>query len=202
MAFKSEQQIYADLKTIIDTFCANYETSEGQTWANNVLQWGQPTLQELPSPCILMDIPTSQKYGWVSTKYKYDKGTQSGGAEMLQYRLVDIVLSFYRSEADLLNADLSTYISADDMANMLRMYILSDEGVETMKALGFGLRDTSVMRNPPLVLDGETYARVPNFTLTIAVRETNSTPADFVDWEQQISNNDTTKNSETKIIGV
>ena len=202
MSFKSEQQIYADLKTIIGEFCANYETSEGQTWANNILQWGQPTLQELPSPCILMDIPTSQKYSWVSTKYKYDKETQSGSAEMLQYRLVDIVLSFYRSEADLLNADLSSYISADDMANMLRMYILSDEGIETMKALGFGLRDTSVMRNPPLVLDGETYARVPNFTLTIAVRETNSTSADFVDWEQQISNNDTTKNSETKIIGV
>jgi len=170
MSVKTEQQVYSEVSSLVSQFL----TSQGwNEWATNILQWGQPSLQEVPSPAILMNYEQGEKYGWVSTKYPYSKETKQGYTEITYYQRRNITFTFFKDPKSLLDDSFSvtTYISPIDVAERLRTWFLSDLGVSALRGLGYGSFNTSIIRNPPMAMDDEIYARTPNFTITLVSKE-------------------------------
>lgn len=261
MSIKKEQQIYAEIGSIIENFCLN---NGFVAWVNNnnLLQWGQPTMQGLPNPCILMNYFDGRKVGWVSTKYKWNKEAQKGKAEVSNYRKIIMTLTFFRDpkflvevsknwgkeqevgnyaidsngNLNLLNPDNNTFSDvwlsneenstlnieknsskvgdssvlnqqydamAEDVANALRMYFLSDIGVSALHKLGYSILDTSLIRNPIIEMDDEKYARTPNFDITLTTFESIDVDADFITHQQQKEDFSQNKTfGKSQIIGV
>ena len=99
MSVKQEQQIYQELCGLV----ANALNANGwRNWAKNVLQYGQWTLQEVPSPSVMIDYNDGAKYGWESTKYKWDKANQDGKAEVSYYRQIYVDFLFFRNPKNML----------------------------------------------------------------------------------------------------
>lgn len=227
MSIKQEQQIYIELCG----FVSKILTSNGwHKWANNVLQYGQWTLQEVPSPSVMIDYNDGEKYGWESTKYKWDGEEQSGKAELSYYRQIYVDFLFFRNPKDMIaersfqnydssksnygidkdgklvvsnrylwkgsengmngvsvgqeedNVDLALdyMVSAIDVAQYVRTYILSDFGIGELREMGYGIIDSSEMENPDIETDDSVYARTPRFSLTLVTKETTFVDADFV----------------------
>lgn len=198
---KTEQQIYADIGTIIEAYLVgnNYEK-----WANNVIQWGQPSMQEVPSPAILMNIDNTRKYGWEWTDYIWNSDLKSGSAKIAWFEEIQMAFTFFRDPQDLINPDfdLGGYVSASDMAQRLRAYFLSDFGVSALRAMEYGSRNTSEILNPLLQTDDNIYARTPSFTLTLVRKqEIYQSYTDFTTYEQQ-KQNEKNNPQNIKIIGV
>ena len=193
MSIKKEQQIYTEIGSIIENFCLN---NGFESWVNNnnLLQWGQPTMQGLPNPCILMNYYNGSKVGWVSTKYKWNKDSKEGKAEISNYRKIIMTLTFFRDPKDLENASKNDLdgdidiVMPEDVANAIRMYFLSDLGVSELHRLGYSILDTSLIRNPIIEMDDEKYARTPNFDITLTSFESIEVNSDFIPYEQQKEN--------------
>lgn len=170
----SEQIIYSEIGTLIRQFCNEYGFED---WGASVLQFGQPSFQELPSPTILMNYFEGEKYGWVSTKYKpNEENYKNGVSEISYYRKIHIDLHFFKDPKTLLNASESEqkllgYVSPIDVAQSLRAWFLSDFGVKALSNLGYGILDTSLIRDAVASTDEDVYTRFVNFTITLVVRE-------------------------------
>ena len=78
----SEQIIYSEIGGLIRQFCEDYGYED---WGASVLQFAQPSFQELPSPTILMNYFEGEKYGWVSTKYKPNEENYKNGTSEISY---------------------------------------------------------------------------------------------------------------------
>lgn len=182
---KTEQQVYSDLGMIIEAFLVANNYND---WSDNVLQWGQPTMQEVPSPAILMNIEDNTKYGWVATNYVWNKSTQSGSATVSWYERIKIALTFFKDSKTLIDGDfnVNAYVSSLDVANSLRAYFLSDLGISSLSNLEYGAMNIGAILNPTLQSDENIYARTPNFNLTLVyLQQTTQTYADFKTYEQQ-----------------
>lgn len=219
---KTEQGIYCDVGGLIRKFCQSYGYED---WGKSVLQFAQPSFQELPSPTILMNYFEGEKYGWVSTKYRPDaQNAQNGYSEISYYRKLHIDLHFFKDPKELLNASVSRqnymvdsdsnlrlfdsntntwnsvwisnsdprlsveknpptdltpspnsileYISPLDIAQALRAWFLSDFGVSELNKLGYGIFDTSLIRDAVATTDEDVYTRFVNFTITLSRKET------------------------------
>lgn len=170
----SEQIIYSEIGTLIRQFCNEYGFED---WGASVLQFGQPSFQELPSPTILMNYFEGEKYGWVSTKYKpNEENYKNGVSEISYYRKIHIDIHFFKDPKTLLNASESEqkllgYVSPIDVAQSLRAWFLSDFGVKALSNLGYGILDTSLIRDAVASTDEDVYTRFVNFTITLVVRE-------------------------------
>ena len=103
MSIKQEQQIYKELCGITVQILKSQGMEE---WAENVLQYGQCTQQEVPSPSVMIDYSDGSKYGWESTKYKWNKASQSGKAEISYYRQIYVDFLFFRNPHDLIEGSL------------------------------------------------------------------------------------------------
>lgn len=186
MSIKQEQQIYRELCGITVQILKSQGMEE---WAENVLQYGQCTQQEVPSPSVMIDYSDGSKYGWESTKYKWNKASQSGKAEISYYRQIYVDFLFFRNPHDLIEGSLipetpieesGVYLSPIDVAQRLRTWFLSDLGISSLRGLGYGIIDSSEMENPDIETDDDVYARTPRFTLTLVTKETTFVDADFI----------------------
>ena len=170
----SEQIIYSEIGGLIRQFCEDYGYDD---WGASVLQFAQPIFQELPSPTILMNYFEGEKYGWVSTKYKpNEENYKNGTSEISYYRKIHIDIHFLKDPKTLLNASeneqsLLGYVSPIDVAQSLRAWFLSDFGVKALSNLGYGILDTSLIRDAVASTDEDVYTRFVNFTITLVVRE-------------------------------
>lgn len=170
----SEQIIYSEIGGLIRQFCEDYGYED---WGASVLQFAQPSFQELPSPTILMNYFEGEKYGWVSTKYKpNEENYKNGVSEISYYRKIHIDIHFFKDPKTLLNASESEqsllgYVSPIDVAQSLRAWFLSDFGVKALSNLGYGILDTSLIRDAVASTDEDVYTRFVNFTITLVVRE-------------------------------
>ena len=99
MSIKQEQQIYQELCGFVSKILTGNGWSK---WADNVLQYGQWTLQEVPSPSVMIDYNDGEKYGWESTKYKWNSEEQSGKAEISYYRQIYVDFLFFRNPKDMI----------------------------------------------------------------------------------------------------
>ena len=228
MSIKQEQQIYQELCGFVSKILTGNGWSK---WANNVLQYGQWTLQEVPSPSVMIDYNDGAKYGWESTKYKWDSKEQSGKAEISYYRQIYVDFLFFRNPKDMIversfqdyDSSKSNYgvdkdgnlvvsnryiwkgsengmngvsvgqeeadidlapdymVSAIDVAQYVRTYILSDFGIEELRGMGYGIIDSSEMENSDIETDDSIYARTPRFSLTLVTKETTFVDVDFVE---------------------
>ena len=172
---KTEQGIYCDVGGLIRKFCQSYGYED---WGKSVLQFAQPSFQELPSPTILMNYFEGEKYGWVSTKYKpNEENYKNGVSEISYYRKIHIDIHFFKDPKTLLNASESPetilgHISPLDVAQALRAWFLSDFGVLELNKLGYGIFDTSLIRDAVATTDEDVYTRFVNFTITLSRKET------------------------------
>ena len=172
---KTEQGIYSDVGGLIRKFCTDYGYKD---WGASVLQFGQPSFQELPSPTILMNYFEGEKYGWVSTKYRPNElNHKNGYSKINYYRKIHIDIHFFKDPKTLLNASESEqkileYISPLDIAQALRAWFLSDFGVSELNKLGYGIFDTSLIRDAVATTDEDVYTRFVNFTITLSRKET------------------------------
>lgn len=203
MSVKKEQQIYLEIGNIVREFCTN---NGFESWVNNnnLLQWGQPTFQSLPNKAILMNFFDGSKYGWVSTKYKWDKENNVGGMEISNYRKIVMTFTFFVDPKMLLKSikDNEVYIAGEDIANALRAYFLSDLGLKELHSVGYSILDTSIIRNAVTTTDENKYARTSNFDITLTTFDSINISSDFVSYEQQKEDFENNKTlTKTSIIG-
>lgn len=111
MSVKLEQQIYRELCGLTTQILKSQNLEE---WAKNVLQYGQCTQQEVPSPSVMIDYNDGAKYGWESNKYKWDKGTQQGKSEISYYRQIYVDFLFFRNPHDLIEGSLIPETPVED----------------------------------------------------------------------------------------
>lgn len=113
MSARPEQRIYKELCGLTSQVLTSNNLPD---WASNVIQYGQATQQEVPSPAVMIDYNDGAKYGWESTKYKWDSATDSGKAELSYYRQIFVDFLFFKNPHDLISAsEASEYI--EDEAN-------------------------------------------------------------------------------------
>ena len=113
MSARPEQRIYKELCGLTSQVLASNNLPD---WASNVLQYGQCTQQEVPSPSVMIDYNDGAKYGWESTKYKWNSSEQLGKAEISYYRQIFVDFLFFKNPHDLISAsEASEYI--EDEAN-------------------------------------------------------------------------------------
>lgn len=165
---KGEQQIYSEIGGLVSAFFTN---NGYENWANGIMQWGQPTMQELPSPAILMNFENARKYGWTTTSYQWNKTTQAGSAIISWIRVIRFTFTFFLDGKNLIGADPMTYVSALDMAEKLRAYFLSDFGIQDLQQYGYGSFDIGDILNPDFSTDENIYARQPSFTVPFVFKE-------------------------------
>lgn len=111
MSVKLEQQIYRELCGLTAQVMKSQNLED---WAKNVLQYGQCTQQEVPSPSVMIDYNDGAKYGWESNKYKWDKGTQQGKSEISYYRQIYVDFLFFRNPHDLIEGSLIPETPVED----------------------------------------------------------------------------------------
>lgn len=111
MSVKLEQQIYRELCGLTARVLKSQNLED---WAKNVLQYGQCTQQEVPSPSVMIDYNDGAKYGWESNKYKWDKGAQQGKSEISYYRQIYVDFLFFRNPHDLIEGSLIPETPVED----------------------------------------------------------------------------------------
>lgn len=132
-----------------------------------IRQWGQSTMQALRDNSVLMNFQNGKRYGWVSTYYNWDKETQTGTAEIEWRREIKVSLSFfkYRSKANI------DYISADDVARRIYVWLQSDLGLSALREKGYEIYPMSNILNPTITIGDDKYERMPIFDITLVLKE-------------------------------
>lgn len=160
---KTEMQIYSDIASLLDSFFK--DNLQIQDWI--IRQWGQSSMQTLRNNVVLMNYTNGRRYGWVSTNYQWDKDSQTGTANVSWIREIKMSLSFfkYRSKADI------NYVSADDIARKVLVWLQSDFGLHALRNKGYEIYVITDILNPPVTIEDDKYERMPIFDITLVLKE-------------------------------
>lgn len=139
------------------------------TW--QIRQWAQPSMQKLVNNSIFMNFFSGRRYGWISTKYNWDKEAQKGYVKIEWRRDIHFTFTFFKNRDDLLTTRGEDYLSSEDMARNIFTWIQSDLGLEALRAKGYWILPPTQILNPELVLPTEQFERTPNFSMTLVIKE-------------------------------
>ena len=166
MQYRNENQIYADLKTIMDGFFA----SRGFTgW--RALQSYQPTQWGRQSQAVTFSTVYVRRVGFQGTRYR--TAFDSGGAlvsgaiirEDVYREERSVQLDFFK-QRDPANDTVNT-IQAGDACRMAAAYLASDDGIDALGALGYSLLNIRNLRNERVIGDSEQFQLLPGFDLVL-----------------------------------
>lgn len=171
MQYRTEGQITADLKAIMDGFFA----ARGFTgW--RALQAYQPTQWGRQSQAVTFTTVYVRRLGFQGTHYRTAFG--SGGAVTSGAILRDDVYReersvqfdfFKKREAE---TDTTATMQAGDAARMAAAYLASDDGIAALAARNYGLLNIRNIRNGKVIGDSELYQLVPGFDLVLVYDQT------------------------------
>ena len=166
MQYRNENQIYADLKTIMDGLFV----SRGFTgW--RALQSYQPTQWGRQSQAVTFSTVYVRRVGFQGTRYR--TALDSGGA-LVSGSIIrqdvyreerSVQLDFFKQRDPATNA-VNT-VQAGDACRMAAAYLASDDGINALGALGYGLLNIRNLRNERVIGDSEQFQLLPGFDLVL-----------------------------------
>ena len=166
MQYRNENQIYADLKSIMDGFFV----SRGFTgW--RALQSYQPTQWGRQSQTVTFSTVYVRRVGFQGTRYR--TALDSGGAlvsgaiirQDVYREKRSIQLDFFKQRDPATNT--ASTAQAGDACRMAAAYLESDDGINTLGALGYGLLNIRNLRNERVIGDSEQFQLLPGFDLVL-----------------------------------
>ena len=171
MQYRTENQINADLKSIMDGFFV----SRGFTgW--RALQSYQPTQWGRQSQAVTFSTVYVRRLGFQGTHYR--TALDSGGALISGATIRDDVWREERSiQFDFFKkrdpaTDTVNTAQAGDAARMAAAYLVSDDGINALAALGYSLLNIRNIRNERLIGDSERFQLLPGFDLVLVYDQT------------------------------
>lgn len=181
---KSELTVYNDFITLARNWLQDKQLTD---W--NVIQWGQPSIQGLRSPLILLDFYNSRRYGWTSTVYKWDSESQTGEGIIYWNNEISISFTFWKDKQDMSNpnTDLTTYQTAYDIANQFLAYLQSQYAREALLKVGYWTENTPEIYNGIAEDDSGKDSRFPVIRAKFITKESISIDEteNFITKEEQ-----------------
>lgn len=170
MAFFGENEI---AKNIIDTVNGFLSAGGFGNW--RISQAYQPNLQGLEDQKILLHRIHSRAYGWQGKKDTYNKETDELEHTEIQRTEVIYQFTFFKRRRPL--QDGAATLTAADMAEMLRMFLMSEKGIGELAAFNYGVLRISEIREAVHDTDSQLYEKFPSFDMTIVFERSITTPA-------------------------
>lgn len=181
---KSELQIYNDFSSIALEWLSLYNFSD---W--KVCQWGQPSIQGLTSPLILIDFYNSRRYGWTSTVYQWNSESQTGEGIIYWNNEISISFTFWKDRQDMSNpkTNLNIYQTAYDVSNQFLAYLQSQYAREALFELGYWTENTPEIFNGIATDDSGKDSRFPVIRAKFITKESISIDEsnNFITKEEQ-----------------
>lgn len=166
MQYRNEGQINADLKSVMDGFFA----SRGFTgW--RALQSYQPTQWGRISQSVTFTTVYARRVGFQGTRYRTALDSNGGlvsGAIIRDdvYREErSIQLDFFKQRDPA--TDTVNTAQAGDACRMAAAYLVSDDGIDALAALGYGLLNVRNLRYERVIGDSEQFQLLPGFDLVL-----------------------------------
>ena len=166
MQYRTENQIYADLKQIMDGFFA----ARGFTgW--RALQAYQPTQWGRQSQVVTFSTVYVRRLGFQGTNFT--PALDSGGAlisgsiirEDVYREERSIQFDFFKKRNPA--TDTVNTAEAGDAARMAAAYLVSDDGIDALGAIGYSLLNIRNIRNNRVIGDSEQFQLLPGFDLVL-----------------------------------
>lgn len=171
MAIKSENQIYADIITFINTALTNLNI---QGW--QVLQLKQPVKLTTIAPTIYVTCANKNRRGW--QQRTYPKTTQDLKLKEKFIQEVDVQISALRRRE--LTDTVETLNSAD-VLEYIKTYMLNPNTIQDLRALGYIIYQPSNIQSPDFFDDSDNFEFMPFFNVTFILEQTLISPQTHID---------------------
>ena len=171
MQYRTEGQINADMKAVLDGFFA----ARGfPGW--RALQSYQPTQWGRQSQAVTFTTVYVRRLGFQGTPYR--TALDSGGVLISGAIIRDDVYREERSiQLDFFKrrdpaTDTVNTAQAGDAARMAAAYLASDDGINALFSRGYSLLNIRNIRNERLIGDSEQFQLLPGFDLVLVYDQT------------------------------
>ena len=140
----------------------------------------QPTQGKLEPPYILLHRTGINPVGWQGVKYARANGVLKGTASQI-YEYVFQVDSVKKRTAD------EAESTSEDTLRAIIMWLMSDSGLATLRAKGYGIARITEVRNPDFTNSNDVFEFSPNFVMKIYYEQTfESSVPEFTGTESEI----------------
>lgn len=168
--FKTENLIYADLISLINTAIDSFEI-EG--W--DVCQLMQPVKFTNPKPSVYIKIlQTSLRGTQFTRRKKIDKDFVSYQAYKEE---ISIQVSAYRSR---LIEDSVATVSSKDILNFISSWFVSPTGLMKIRDKGYEIYNPSEIKSPVFKNDSENFNPLPSFNITFITEQNWNMPVNYI----------------------
>jgi len=155
--FKGENQIWKDILSFLQTKISELGFSD---W--RVVQFQQPTMQELESKTVYVSWIGSRRIGWQKhTQILVNNAMKQyeGYVEEIRFQV-----SAYKQRS--LNDDTATPTSSD-LINRLTTFLQSQAGVKALRAIGYSTPRIVDVRQNPITTDSDLYEKMPSVDISV-----------------------------------
>jgi hypothetical protein len=171
MEYKTENEVFADIISIIKEFFVSINNTEWQ-----VRQGYQPRQETLKNNTVTLWRVYSKDVGFQGEKYL----TNSDGQFILRSEVlkeVSIQIDFFRKRE---NIDTIKTLNAIDYANMLKVYLSNSNGIKKFTDKGYGIMRIVNFREPKKITPSDLYESFPSFDLQLRFWQYIDTPQEYV----------------------
>lgn len=164
MSYKTENQIFTDIKAVLDAFLATLTSQSG--W--KVLRGNQPVPVGINNKMILISKVYATRYGWQGSTDK-DIADNYKHVEMWWEEL-RWQLSFF-CQRDPKNDTTATW-TAEDMAKRVMAYLDGMAGLQALLKKGYRKLRNAMITPGSFVNDSELYEFNPSFDIVLLHQQT------------------------------
>ena len=159
MTYKTENNIWEDMISLLNEALSAKNIS-GMT----VMRAFQPT-DVTGKNLVLINKVSSKRYGWIGRHNKIIDGEMQYVEDYFQE------MRFQISVLKKINLKDSTDITAEDIANMLIDYLLSNEGLQNLRSQGYMPIRIIDVRNQNFINQNDNYQFNPNFDFVCTIKQ-------------------------------
>ena len=164
---RNEVTIFTDVINIVNQGLTSLNF---QGWT--VKQGGQPIIDHLTRPTILVDLISAPRYGWQHRENQVNDNIVHH--EYLYQDLIFQLTAFKR------RTDYANEVSSIDVISGLAMWLNSQDGISYIKNKGYGILKIREIRTGFFVNEEESYERCPSLDFCLNFRQELTTNAQEV----------------------
>lgn len=181
---KKELEVYDDFVQLASAWLTSNGFADWQS-----IQWAQPSIQGLRTPLLLIDFYDSNRYGWTSTNYIWEKTSNEGFMIISWRKEIYLSFTFWKDRALMSNptTDLSQYSTAYDVANLFLAYLQGANARNSLASLGYWTLVEPKLYNAQGEDDSGKDTRFPVIRIKFVIKEQISLEdsANFITKEEQ-----------------
>lgn len=178
MAIKTDNQIYADIISFINSCLTGLNTSYSDLGFNTwqVLQLKQPEKLTEIEPTIYVTCANKNRRGWQQRIYPKVQNKLKIREQFIQE--VDVQISALRRREI---TDTVNTLSGADVLEYLKTYILNPVSLQDLRKKGYTIYQPSNIQNPDFVDDSDNFEFMPFFNVTFILNQSLISPQASID---------------------